>query len=330
MVITNSGVKLAFGVELELGLRPTPETTARLVQHYNFDDSDYAHQLNTGIGFPGPRDDNRTAIHEFIVDILEGCSMQVDLRDLNQPDYTVWQIEDDPTILEDKNTQADMKTYRVELVSPILSEDGWENELCKVFGVIKCYFEIIPMDFGSTHIHVAPKGRSWSQSEVETIGEGIISTSKLLCAAIPESERIKQWAKMNPLERFDAETIMEMLLKFEEYLGSDRPTMAEIVEVFSPDREATWNLRPLLNPPQGTIEFRRAPQSNSEEQAVHWITTMLCLIVLFLEEDDLLEFKLVKTRPGITQPSPELLASRFYGLIKKTATRFGLHGFIMA
>jgi hypothetical protein len=111
MIKTNAGQQLGFGIELEMGLRPKPSTIDFLAS-YDFDNSDTGHQINypLGIDYPGPRDKNRNAIHEFLFDYLECGGINAANNDASIPDYNMWQIVDDPSVIESQNSQGDKRT----------------------------------------------------------------------------------------------------------------------------------------------------------------------------------------------------------------------------
>jgi hypothetical protein len=101
MLLTKGGVDLGFGIELEMGLRPSAAALEKLKLYYGFDDSAQGHQSITGVRYPGPRDENRALIHRYICDVLFYNGMSAEYHEAGKaPDYTLWQIEDDPSVTE--------------------------------------------------------------------------------------------------------------------------------------------------------------------------------------------------------------------------------------
>lgn len=205
------------------------------------------------------------------------------------------------------------------MVSPILGlpndkpdERSWTRKLEDVFACIERYFHIIDTTGASTHIHVAPVGRPWSQAEIVSIGKGINLISDIIPALprLADSEMTAQWAKINP-----------------QGAVNDSSPILSVVQSLCPDRNVAWNLRPMFNEPEhpakGTIEFRRPPQSRSAHEAKLCIIITLCLVVLFLEKNEL-----VATIGSEAASSSDRKLLLLYNLIDRTAERFGFGGMI--
>jgi hypothetical protein len=177
---------------------------------------------------------------------------------------------------------------RVEIISPKLYEN-WRDDIEKIFAMVEKYFDIVDMDYGSTHIHVAPKDRDWTLFEVRKLARGIISLAEAVSVALPETRRIQQYAKMNGQDSwfsFSGRTKALFTLESIPVQVDGSNELQELINFMSPTRELAWNFQPLGDPTKGTIEFRRAPQSKSAKEALHWISVTLAMVASCLEEDD--------------------------------------------
>jgi len=295
---TNSDVILGFGVELEMGIEPNVDGLEMLTGFFEFDDSESGHQLGDGddISFPGLRDGNRSDIHGLLAGYLAQCGLPAVVGNPDDRKYGMWQVDDDASVVEARKTCSVLSRFkivaaltelpqidRVEVVSPILGLPtdmpdacSWTHKLETLFACIERYFHIIDTSGASTHIHVGPVGRPWSRAEIVSIGEGINLISDIIpvLPRLADTERTANWAKKNPQGAFN-----------------DSSTIRSVVQSLCPDRNVAWNLRPMFDEPdrpvKGTIEFRRPPQSRSAGEAKLCITITLCLVVLFLEKNEL-------------------------------------------
>jgi hypothetical protein len=333
---TNYGAILGFGVELEMGLEPNVECLRVLTSDYGFDDSEVGHQTRPRdvISFPGGgRDNNRKGIHGFLADCLEHFGFTADVGDVFNRQYGLWQVDDDDTVMENGKTcsvlsrsnifaalTGSSQLDRVEVVSPILGHptdepdaSSWNDKLETLFAIIEGSFHIIDMSFASTHIHVGTMDRPWSQAEIVSIGEGINLISDIIPVfpGLGDTDRTDKWAKMNPQGAFNASS-----------------SIRSVVQSFCPHRSVAWNLLPMFGdlndrPAKDTIEFRRPPQSKSAGEAKRYITITLCLVVLFLEKNEL-----VATLGSEADSGSERKLLLLYNLLDRTASRFGLEGTI--
>ncbi|OAL53598.1 hypothetical protein IQ07DRAFT_667614 [Pyrenochaeta sp. DS3sAY3a] len=311
---TNSDVILGFGVELEMGIEANVDGLKLLTSYYDFDENEPCHRDGTEyLICTDSREGNRSSIYDFLAYYLSDSELQTVVGDPENREYSKWQLDNDESVMEAGTT------YRVEVVSPILGlpthkpdERSWTYELEKLFACIERYFHVMDTTGASTHIHVAPVGRPWSQAEIVSIGKGINLISDIIPTfpRLAETERTAKWAKVNPQAAFN-----------------NSSTIRSVVQALCPDRSVAWNLRPMFNEPEhpakGTIEFRRPPQSRSADEAKRCITITMCLVVLFLEENEL-----VTTIGGEAASSSDRKLLLLYNLIDRTARRFGLGGMI--
>lgn len=142
---TNSDVILGFGVELEMGIEPNVDGLEMLTSFFEFDDSESGHQLRDGddISYPGQRFEDRCEIHRLLATYLAQCGLPAVVGDPENREYDVWQIDDEPTVMEAGKICSVLSRFkivtaltelpqidRVEVVSPILGLPTDKPDAC--------------------------------------------------------------------------------------------------------------------------------------------------------------------------------------------------------
>ncbi|KAI1130805.1 hypothetical protein F5Y10DRAFT_288553 [Nemania abortiva] len=207
-------------------------------------------------------------------------------------DYTQWVIQGDYSLYPKKNC------YGIELASRVLfSDEEWQREVETVWSVLKRRFEIKSDESCGTHVHISIKTGGdneckpamYNLDQLRKVSKSVVIYEDAVTELVPESRKSCSYCTSNIcvpntmlndkyqlwkdhadggifswIEGFSDETTMVVNMS---PLSRDAPEKQEAPGFGG--RYVSWNFTSLHK--QGTIEFRRAPKSTSEDDTGMWV-----------------------------------------------------------
>lgn len=168
----------------------------------------------------------------------------------------------------------------VEVVSPILYGDEGRATLRRVMEVIRRQPRARTSERCGIHVHLSPRGRSFSADEVSKIARRWVNFEDTLDLLQPQSRRgsVNQFCRSNAHD-FDAFNYVSASRQMWRRLRHvhDTSTLADIV---SPTRYRKLNLQSLTR--HGTVEFRHCAGTIDPTKVDNWLrfviafTTVAC------------------------------------------------------
>ena len=277
---------LCFGVELELLLSPR-----NIPEHTEFRKTLLAngwkdHQTSAPTRSFGARETNRIALRQAIVERLQaeaGIPAQTQ-DDFNR--YDAWTVSGEA--LDEPSSY-----WGAEITSRILTTDeDWQAELGKVFGILSKYCRILLTWDCSMHVHVSPdRLRSFSDAELQGLCKGLCYLDEATTAALPGERKENHWAPRNLKVQGDGIFFQDLKVIQKTYedvpTGSWGPLFRLLDTIQAVDvcktiqhnnKAAGWNfLNICTSDGHGTVEFRRPPGADSARKAIHWTAIVLGL-----------------------------------------------------
>ncbi|KAF1829100.1 hypothetical protein BDW02DRAFT_612999 [Decorospora gaudefroyi] len=158
----------------------------------------------------------------------------------------------------------------------------WLAALQTLFTFITRAFDILDKDISATHVHVAPVGRRWSLTEIQSITKCLLAWTPHFRRVLPlEHGEFAAWQTSQLYDKtIDPSSMHDLVL----HMVEDEQ---ELEGPCNSSRYVAWNFLPLENDdPRSTIEFRRPCQSLCYNHAAHWVALTLGLFSIVLDDDD--------------------------------------------
>lgn len=264
--------KLAFGVELEVLLKPKPIFITELertcpgwvvkFEQAKDAESKAAAKDDAGTYTNTARkeaDALRLRFREELADLLRGDAIPSATTSSN---YEEWSVEDEPALDEvqgycEFNSLAnfrepciesnDSMLGRVELVSRTMaSKDEWQKEIGAVFRLLNSSFNMICTTGCSMHVHVSPsvkptrdEGR-WTPAQLNKIMKAISYFTVPIIQIMPAERKMNPWAMPNMLSEDVAKAKPQLSTAYQQI---QTETWKPLLDIY--DREMRTNLHKM-------------------------------------------------------------------------------------
>ncbi|KAK7710323.1 hypothetical protein SLS64_005908 [Diaporthe eres] len=298
--------KLAFGIEIELLLKPKKDFLAQLDKIYKSQElgklapgsKDWATGLEVAKKAQAVSEDPaqrktdaqkqaakataekfRGAFRNLFARTLSAQGFPAALK---SSDFTEWSVVDEPTLDE-------IPGYcRVEFVSrTIASDDAWQMEFDQLYGFLNEYCDVSRTTGCSTHVHVSPsakpKGKEdkWSHLDLRSIMKALSYYDQPITKVMPAERKQNPYAMSNmtlpKLSNYYAvveKNSWKPLFDFYDVSLKSAILARNAHATMGGDRLASWNFEHITDQ-CGTIEFRRSPGCDNVTKAKHWVNFTL-------------------------------------------------------
>ncbi|KAK6523027.1 hypothetical protein TWF281_002449 [Arthrobotrys megalospora] len=260
---------LQFGVEIELYLRPKPETT-RTVE-----------AVRAEFREAGRRAGEWDLFAETLRRLLRRVDIVARAKPTRQDKYKHWGITGDGSLGRLKGF------HTVELVSPKLQHPlgqtlnqqlGTLKDIATVWKCLEENFDIESSEKCGTHVHFSPL--DWYKlDDLQALATAIIFFDPLIDGLIPERQfnqhcRSNTWfSQLCPFSDGDEGWSYSYQTSFRR-IESCREKV-QLADHMSPEinnrRHMAWNFMGIFNRDRDSVEFRRPPGSHSWEDTMSWV-----------------------------------------------------------
>ncbi|KAI1325960.1 putative amidoligase enzyme-domain-containing protein [Xylariaceae sp. FL0255] len=281
-------LKLNFGVEIELYVKPTEKTLKELETKEGFtlylpeDDNDRRWRQ---------QDKNRLIVVELIAEQLR--TWLPDARTTRDgipiDNYAAWNVDEDQSLVEEKKN-----IWGIELISRILSTGyDWESEVEHIFNSLKQHWTIQEPGSCATHIHVSPFESLYTLGQIKKIMKATwffdeaftktaTASSKYNIWCMPNSKSVVVRKPRSPDEDkswTSFENIRQAYRQIEGHEGTTWNSIFQEINGVTSEMDAfirmggtrmvSMNFKHLCYSCR-TIEFRRPPGVQSSEDAIYY------------------------------------------------------------